>query len=500
MKTTAALLLLVLAAVAVPAPTGPSASSSLVFTHATVIDVRTGHIFRDQTIVVTGDRITAVSPRAEIPANAEVVDATGKFVIPGFWDMHAHALWSTDQIQRMFGMFLANGVTSVRDMGSPLPVSETLSWRTRVANGRVLGPRIFAAGKLVDGPKPVWPESVAVGSEEQAREAVDMLHKDGVDFIKVYSRLPRVAYFAVAAEAKKDGLSFVGHVPICISASEASTAGQRSIEHLSEILFACSHNESDLRKQLVATTIGAERDRLRKEQLKVVVSTFSAQKAMRLSRLFAKNATWQVPTLLVQYTYAFVNLYDLHNSPGVRYVPASTVNGCIERLSSFRKIRDAKEMEAQKRSYELEIQLIRMMHDSGVRFMTGTDAETFYPAGFGLHSELTLFVSAGFSPLQTLQAGTLNPAVYFGKRRDLGTVEVGKLADLVIVEANPLDDIRNTQRITGVVTAGRYLDRQELDRLLSEAASLSNKGTVRECYRSLSRIVVCRRSCWDGAR
>jgi Amidohydrolase family len=475
-RTISALLLLMLPAVAVAAPTASSAPTSLVFTHATVVDVRTGHVLRDQTIVITGDRIIALSSRAEIPVKAELVNATGKFVIPGFWDMHAHALWSTDQIERMFDLFLANGVTAIRDMGSPLPVSQTLSWRKKVANGTVLGPRIFAAGKLVDGPQPVWPESVAVGSDEQAREAVDMLHKDGVDFIKVYSRLPRVAYFAVAAEAKKDGLSFVGHVPIYVSASEASMAGQRSIEHLSEMLFACSHDESDLRKQLVASAIGAERDRVRKEQLKVVVSTFSAQKAMRLSRLVAKNDTWQVPTLLVQYTYAFVNPYELHDSPGVRYVPASTVNGWIERLSSFRKIRDEKDMEAQKRSYELEIQLVQMMRRSGTRFMTGTDAETFYPAGFGLHTELGLFVSAGFSSLEALQAATLNPSVYFGKTTDLGTVEVGKLADLVILEANPLDDIRNTERIAGVVTAGRYLDRQELDRRLSEAASLSNKG------------------------
>jgi len=370
--------------------------------------------------------------------------------------MHAHALWSTDQIQRMFDMF---GVTSIRDMGSPLPVSETLNWRTRVANGTVLGPRILAAGKLVDGPKPVWPESVAVGTEEQAREAVDMLHKEGVDFIKVYSRLPRVAYFAVAATAKKDGLSFVGHVPIYVSASEASEAGQRSIEHLSEILFACSQDESVLRKQLVATAVGSERDRVRKEQLKVVVSTFSAQKAMRLSRLFAKNDTWQVPTLLVQYTYAFVNPYELHDSRGIRYVPASTVNGWVDRLSSFRKIRDEKDIEAQKRSY-----------------MAGTDAETLYPAGFGLHTELGLFVSAGFSSLEALQAATLNPSIYFGKATDLGIVEVGKVADLVILDANPLEDIRNTERIVGVVTAGRYLDRQKLDRLLSEAARFSNTG------------------------
>jgi len=474
MRTTV-VFLLVVAAVVAPTQAGSSASSSLAFTHATVIDIRTGHLLRDQTIIITGDRITALASKAGIPANAEVVNAAGKFIIPGFWDMHVHALWSTDQIQRMFDLFLANGITAIRDMGSPLPVEETLSWRTKVANGTVLGPRILAAGKLVDGPKPVWPGSVAVETEQQARKAVDALQKDGVDFIKVYSRLPREAYFAVAAEAKKDRLAYVGHVPIYVSAREASIAGQRSIEHLSEILFACSRDESGLRKQLVATAIGAERDRVRKEQLKAVVSTFSAHKATQLSRLLATNNTWQVPTLLVQYTYAFLNPYELHDSPGVRYVPASAVNDWIGRLDSFRKIRDGKDVEAQKRSYELEVQLVRMMHRAGVPFLAGTDAETFYPAGFGLHTELGLFVGVGFSPLEALQAATLNPAKYFGRTADLGTVEVGKLADLVILEANPLDYIRNTERIAGVVTSGHYLDRQELDRLLSEAAGLANK-------------------------
>ena len=236
MRTTASLVLLVIVAV-VPALSGFSASSSLVFTHSTVVDVRTGHILSDQTIVITGDRITALSPHAGIPADSEIVDATGKFVIPGLWDMHAHALWSNDQVERMFSMFLANGVTAIRDMGSPRPVDETLNWRMKVADGTVLGPRILVAGKLVDGPKPVWPDSMAVETADQAEEAVDTLQKDGVDFIKVYSRLPRVAYFAVARQAKKYGLTYVGHVPIYISASEASIAGQRSIEHLSELLF-----------------------------------------------------------------------------------------------------------------------------------------------------------------------------------------------------------------------------------------------------------------------
>ncbi len=462
-------ILAALTAKALPTP------NSLVITHATIIDVRNGQLLRDQTIVITGDRITSISHQPiEIPARAEVVNAAGKFVIPGLWDLHAHALWATDQITRMFDLFLANGITGIRDMGSPLPLTETLGWRDKVANGSILGPRIYAAGKLVDGPKPVWPGSVAVGTAEQAREALDMLHKDGVDFIKVYSRLPREPYFALADEAKREGIPYVGHVPIYVSASEASSAGQRSIEHLSEILFACSSKESDLRKQLAATAIGAERDQVRKQQLKVIVNTFDERKTRQLSRLFAQNDTWQVPTLLIQYTYAFVDPYELHDSPGVRYVPPSAVKSWIERLNSFRRSRDDSDMEAQKRSYELELHVVRMMHRSGVHFMTGTDAETFYPAGFGLHMELGLLVSAGFSTLEALQAATLNPAVYFGRAKDQGTVEVGKLADLLLLEANPLEYIRNTKRIAGVVTAGRYLDRQELDQLLFEAAHLAN--------------------------
>jgi hypothetical protein len=468
-----AVLVSVLATVVVHASAGME-PGSLALTNATVVDIRTGRLLRAQTIVITGDRITALSRRGEIPPHAKVINAAGRYVIPGFWDMHVHALWSTDQVQRMFDLFLANGITAIRDMGSPLPVDEALQWRNKVASGAVLGPRIFMAGKLVDGPIPVWPDSKAVGTEQQAREAVDDLHNHGVDFIKVYSRLPRAAYFGVAAEAKKDGLAYVGHVPIYVSAGEASAAGQRSIEHLSEVLFACSSVEVDLRKQLVATAIGAERERVRKEQLKIIISTFSEQKALRLSRIFARNDTWQVPTLLVQYIYAFVNPYELHDSPGTRYVPASAVTGWIDRLSTFRRMRDENDMEVQKRSYELEIKVVRMMHSAGVHFMAGTDAETFYPGGFGLHAELALFVSAGFSPLEALQTATLNPALFLGRIADFGAVKVGKIADLVLLEANPLEDIRNAERVAGVVTDGRYLDREKIDRLLSEAAAVSN--------------------------
>lgn len=474
MKKSKWLLPLMIAAFVALAVPRSWAANSLALTNATVIDVRTGQLLPNETVVIIGDRITALSRHAHIPANAKIVDAKGEFVIPGLWDMHAHALWSVDQMKRMFDLFLANGITGIRDMGSPLSVSETINWRTKVNSGAILGPRIAAAGKLVDGPQPVWPGSIAVGTPEQARDAVGTLQKEGVDFIKVYSRLPREAYFAVASEAKKDGIPFVGHVPIYVSASEASAAGQRSIEHLSEVLFACSSRESDLREQLIATAIGNERDGLRRDQVRVIVDTFSEQKARALSRTFSKNNTWEVPTLLVQRTYALVEPHELHNSPGAKYVPAKTIESWMERLNGFRKSRNRREMEAQKRSYQLEIQIVQMMHRAGVRFMAGTDAETYYPAGFGLQTELGLFVNAGFSALEALQAATLNPAEFLGRTKDLGTVEVGKIADLVILEANPLDYIQNVGRIAAVVTAGRYLDRQELNRLLSEAADLAN--------------------------
>jgi hypothetical protein len=473
MRTLIFVLILVTAAIGAFAQTE---ASFLVFTNATVVNVKNGRLLRGQTIVIADHRITVLSPKVTIPPHAVVVDATGQFVVPGFWDMHAHALWSNDQVQRMFDLFLANGVTAIRDMGSPLPVDETMFWRKKVADGDALGPRIFAAGKLIDGPKPVWPDSLTAETDQQAKQAVDYLHDHGADFVKVYSRLPRAAYFAIAAEARKDGIDYVGHVPIYISAKEASEAGQRSIEHLSEILFACSSNEPALRKQLVEAAIGVERDRVRKDQLKVVVNTFSEKKARELSQIFARNNTWQVPTLLVQHTFAFTNPNDLRNSTSVESVPPRAVIGWIDRLSSFRKTRNEEDMTVQRRSYELEIQVVRMMHSAGVHFMTGTDAETFFPAGFGLHTELALLVEAGFSPLEALQAATLNPAIYFHKRAEFGTVEVGKVADLVFLEGNPLQDIHNTQQVAAVVTAGRYLDREKIHRLLSEAASLARKG------------------------
>lgn len=451
----------------------------LAFVHATVVAVDTGALLADRTVVIEGDRIAAVSAHARAPEAARTIDARGKFLIPGLWDMHVHALWARDTPERVFPLFIANGVTGIRDMGSPLPVAETLRWRSAVASGE-LGPRIVAAGRLVDGPQPVWPGSVAVSDAPQARDAVDGLKQAGVDFIKVYSRLPRDCYFAVAEETKKQGLPFCGHLPVEVSASEASAAGQRSIEHLSELLYSASAREAELRRELVATRPGPERDGVRWKQMTALVQSFSEERAISMAEFFRRNGTWQVPTLIAQHTFAYSDDIDLTRLPGAAYVPREALDGWKERLAAFRRGRSAADLLAYRRANETEIRLVQIMRRAGVGFMSGTDADLYYVSGYGLHAELRLMQEVGFSPLEALRAATLNPALFLGRQETMGTIEAGKVADLVLVDSNPLDDVGNTEKITAVVAAGRYLDRSALDGLLATAAGRARH--VRQMY------------------
>src|SRR3989442_2070552 len=216
----------------------------LVFTHVTVIDATGAPVKPEMTVVITGDRITEFAPTktVRVPKDAQVVDATGKFLIPGLWDMHVHWYGYDKAYLRLF---TANGVTGVRIMwGAPIH----FEWRKEIQEGTLLGPRMVIASTILDGPKPIWPGSIAVANEAEARRSVIKVKREGADFVKVYSLLPRETYFAIADEAKKQGLPFAGHVPFFVSAGEASDAGQRSIEHLTGILAACSAREEELRK------------------------------------------------------------------------------------------------------------------------------------------------------------------------------------------------------------------------------------------------------------
>src|SRR5882724_11095980 len=210
--------------------------------HVTVIDVRSGRTEPDMTVLIESNKINEVAPSKSfrVPKQTRVIDARGKYLIPGLWDMHVHSPWDSGRPTTFFPLFLANGVTGVREMGGPMPAVDQVRWREQVANGAVLGPRLVVSGPFIDGPHPIWPGSIKVATAEDGKQAVDSLKSTGVDFVKVYSTVPRPAYFGIVGAAKKDRIPFVGHVPLEIGVDEASNAGQRSIEHLMGILLYSS--------------------------------------------------------------------------------------------------------------------------------------------------------------------------------------------------------------------------------------------------------------------
>jgi hypothetical protein len=385
--------------------------------------------------------------------------------------MHVHTVfgdWLPRNERVTLPLFVANGITGVRDMGSDLEVVKL--WRTRIDAGELLGPRMYIAGPMLDGPVPRFPSSAPVANAADGRRVVDELKAKGVDFIKIQSLIPRDGYFAAADEAKKIGITFVGHVPDAVRASEASNAGQKSIEHFTGIF----EGSSTIEDQLIVGPKSLGRN----------VSTFDPERARKLIELMAKNQTWQVPTLVWERGQWLIDDIDLSHDPLTKYAPkAWTEHTWPMFVKSILSDMDTDPLPVRKHFFQMELDMTLAMFRAGVPFMAGTDTAAgvhIFP-GFSLHQELALFVQAGLTPMQALQTATRNPARFMGRLADMGTVEKGKVADLVLLDANPLDDIANTRRIRAVVLAGRYFGRTDLDHMLrqvEQAAAESDKSVV----------------------
>ena len=470
-------LLLLLAALLFVQARHSTQPTPLVFTHVTVIDATGAPAKPEMTVVITGGRITELGPTetVRVPKDAQVVDATGKFLIPGLWDMHVHWFGYDKAYLRLF---ILNGVTGVRIMwGAPIH----FEWRREIEKGTLLAPRMVISSTILDGPKPIWPGSIAVANEAEARQAVIKVKQDGADFVKVYSLLPRAAYFAIADEAKKQGLTFAGHVPYLVSAAEASDAGQKSIEHLTGILAACSSREAELRKGFQdAFSNLPQGQRLpsparTRPLTRMTLETFSPEKAAALFARLKRNQTWQCPTFTVLRSGAFINDPNFRNDPRLKYMP-KILRTRWDPATDFRfKARTPEDFDLSRLVYKKQMELVGMMNRAGVEFLAGTDVSNPYCfPGFSLHDELVLLVEAGLTPMAALQAATLNPARFLGREQELGTVEQGKIADLVLLEGNPLEDIRNTQRINAVVIRGRLIPKAELEQMLATVEAIAN--------------------------
>ena len=446
------------------AQSSPPTAFSIV--NVTLIDVSGGPNQLHRTVVVRDGRIADVHYFEPGKDKTGVrVNGTGKFLIPGLWDMHVHIIfgeWFPHAREITLPLFIANGITGVRDMGSELDALQ--QWRKEISAGSLIGPRIVMAGPMLDGPQPRFPSSVAIKTPDDGRRAVDDLKSHGVDFIKLQSLIPHEAFLAIADEARKQNIPFVGHVPDAVRASEASNAGQKSFEHLIGIFEGASPLEDKFIQG--------------KKSESEFLATYDPQRADTLFSLLAKNQTWQCPTLVWERGGNLIDQSDFSHEPRAKYVPSSWKNVTWKKFTEVVEHDFNTDDRATRRRFvEKELEVVKAMHHAGIPFLAGTDTPpgVYIFPGFSLHEELQRFVAAGFTPMEALQTATINPAKFFGKENEIGTVEKRKMADLVLLDANPIDDIRNTQKISGVVANGRYFSRADLDKMLGDIEKAAAK-------------------------
>ncbi|REJ74849.1 MAG: hypothetical protein DWQ36_13850 [Acidobacteria bacterium] len=447
-------------------------SADLAIRDVTIVDVADGTLHPAQTVLVKGNRIVAVGPAdaVAIARSAEVVDGEGGYLAPGLWDAHVHSATSTGW---HFPLYLAHGITSVRNMHTSAEgaLELVLSIKQQLADGEMRGPRFLANGAVIDGDPPVWPGSVVVRNAEEARAAVDRLADGGADFLKVYDRLSPEAYFAILERAAERGIPVDGHVPPLVPPEEAAASGQRTFEHTSGIAAGCNAEATALRADYAAYLERVPEMPPFPDQLvgffRLVRRQFDARDAelcVEAARIFSEHGVVSVPTLVAnsgsdpQGFVADASRLDLL-PPSVGEAWRAMAGG-PDPIGELLGAVDATILDN-----------VRLLHEAGVPILAGTDVgNPFLVPGESLHRELERLTEAGLSPLEALQAATVLPARVFGLEDSLGTVEAGKLADLVLLEGDPLQGISNTRRIRAVIADGRLYRRSELDQLLTEAS------------------------------
>ncbi len=401
-------------------------ASTYLFKDVSLIPMNQDTILEHQSVLIENGRIIQIASSVDsihTTSKPFIIEGAGKYLIPGLTDMHVHLNDDNNLL-----LLVANGVTTVRDMfGFPFH----LQLRAQIEKGEMLGPTLYTSSPVLDGPEKGWPQSVSLKNTTQAKEAVLRFKKAGFDFIKIYHTLTPELYTQILRISDSVNIPVVGHIPLEVELSKTLSLSQYSIEHI---------NLWQLRK--ISPTISLETK----------------------AAMMGKARKWICPTLLVH--------KNIQKRPGdftlqkhyEQYVDKDTKKFWKQRL---------REGESE---YELQKKLAKLMFDSGARFLAGTDCLNPYVLpGFSLHEELEELVSAGLSEFEALKTGTVNAAQFLKRNNDMGTVEPGKIADLLLLEANPLENIANTRKISGVMIKGRWLSADELDNMLRDVkAKYSN--------------------------
>ena len=438
--------------------------------HAAVVDVEHARILSDQAIAIEGETIRAVGPDRSLArkyAALRTIDATGMFVMPGLWDMHVH--FGGEQLieenKALLPLYVAYGVTTVRDCAEDISPS-VLKWRSAVAEGRLLGPTIYTSGPKLEGYKPIWKGTIEVGTPAEVEAALDRLQGMKVDFVKITDNTlkPDIFLYAVKA-AKARGLKTSAHTPYALTIEQAVAAGLNSVEHLDYLIKAGSPEEASIGADYAAKKLsyGEASDRF--------VETFDPIYAAQEYRRLAALSVYVTPTLNMGRILAYLDREDHSKDAALAYIGPGlrkTYEWRVERAAKA----SAAQVEARHREYELSLKVLPMLRDAGIPILAGTDAgylNSFNYPGEGLHEELERYVEAGLTPQQALVAATITGPAFLGHSGRYGVLADGKAADILVLNANPLDDVRATRDIRGVVLHGKWLDRGALDRLLADA-------------------------------
>jgi len=442
------------AAIVASSPIPAIGQPSIAITRVSVIDGDAPSPRTDQTVVIDGNRIVRVgaSGSVAVPPGARIVDGRGKFLLPGFWDMHVHTAISGGR--DLLSLYVANGVTGVRDMAGDWDTLK--SWRSEIGRGQLVGPRIIASGPYLEGGDVPIPHLLARNAVE-ASAGVDSLIALGVDFIKVHSQLNAESYFAIARRARERGVVFAGHVPRVVGSAAASDSGQKSIEHLLGIPAECTPADS------VALAP--------RYTVQSALGRCSSEDLAPLYAKFVRNGTYVTPTFTAQVEVAVWPTRAVPGDSLAHYLPKA-VRDYVAQIFPMPDSIPPNADSVGRAMLEKRLRQVSAMQRAGVHILTGTDAPLRNsPPGFGLHEELALLVSGGMAPFDALRSATLEPARYFGMLDSLGTIAPGKLADLLLLDANPLQDIRNTRRISAVVANGRLYAGAARERLLHIASA-----------------------------
>ena len=418
-----------------------------VITGATLIDVRNGHTIENSAVLIRGERIVqaGVKDRLKIPSDARVIDARGKWLLPGLIDMHVH-LWDTDRLP--LGLFLANGVTAIRDTGFSVLVMRLTA--ADLSSGKRIGPRLYFCGDLLDGQPPLYREAtLLVDTPERARSAVTFLADQGVDCIKVYNSVKEPELKEIIRTARERHLPVIGHVPRTLTMTHAVELGMQGLEHIRitgrEMLPVAEADTIDFlplgtREPLLWQRFDPE-----------------SEKMKDLASFLAKSRVFLDPTMVADQSDFVVSWADQVSNPDNRYLPRPLFEKWkADGLPDFATVPPESKQRARD-GFEKRKRFVGLCRRAGVRIIAGSDGAglgTLLP-GFGLQHELRLLVDCGLTPLEAIRAATVESAAALGKENDLGLVEPGYLADMVILGADPLEKIDNMGKIDLVVAAGR---------------------------------------------